>query len=101
MQLHVLKDKNRRSAKDYWQTVYNLMSIHINASSPKEILAQRRPMESENDKIQEYRNNNYYPETTELFDKAINQVIEIIQNSGVKVKNNSKILESFLKQYKK
>ncbi|MEN6294163.1 MAG: hypothetical protein ABFD07_19395 [Methanobacterium sp.] len=58
-------------------------------------------MESENDKIQEYRNNNYYPETTELFDKAINQVIEIIQNSGVKVKNNSKIIESFLKQYKK
>ena len=101
MQLHSLKNKQNVSVKDYWQAVYDLMSIHINAASPKSILEQRRSLEFENTKIQEYRINNYYPETTELFDKAINLVQEIIENSDIKHKTNSKGLTEFLNTYRK
>jgi len=100
MQLHSLNNQNK-SVKDYWQAVYDLMSVHINAASPKKILEQRRSLEFENKNIQQYRIDNYYPETTELFDKALNQVIEIIENSGIKHKSNSNSLDNYLQNTRK
>ena len=84
-----------------WKEQFDFMDIHLNAEPPVEILKSRRPKESEDKYILEYRLNNFRHTAKSLFDRALDNVIEILYKSNIDYKSNSEILTQFISNYKK
>lgn len=69
--LDIIKRKIKPPVSTKWQEVYNIMSVHTQGEKPSDIFRQRRPLESENPSILNFRIENHRPVTKDEFDKAI------------------------------
>ena len=73
--LGLIKSKSKPPVHEKWQEVYNIMSVHTQGNKPDIIFRQRRPMESENEAVLNFRMENHRPITKDEFDKAISGYI--------------------------
>ncbi len=86
--LKIVTSKNRPPVAEKWQEVYNIMAVHTQGTCPVNIFTQRRPMESDNQKILDYRIANHRAITKDEFDKAISDYtasaigLDIVVNYG-------------------
>lgn len=70
-------EKFQHPKKEKWANVRQTMGVHINGESPECIFKERRPQESSNKEILEYRLANYRSITVNEFNKAINDIISV------------------------
>lgn len=76
-------------------------SIHLENSCPKVIFEERRPYESLTDHALNYRLSNYRNETSALFFKAIFDIQEVLKESEIAVKTESKVLNKWVVDFNK
>lgn len=98
--LEIISSKNRPPVADKWQEVYNSMSVHTQGAMPEDIFKQRRPLESENEAILNYRKENHRSITKDEFDKAISDYTSTALNLDVTIEygdSDVKEYESALK----
>lgn len=76
------------------------MEPHTQGGCPAKIFDERRPLESQNADILDYRIRNFRAITKGEFDKAIDGYLEVADNLDVKIDWNGSETEDFVHQYK-
>jgi len=83
-------------AYDKWQEVFKRMSVHTQGAIPVHIFEERRPMESANEAVLEYRSKNFRPITKNEFDKAIFHYLDLAQNIDVTIDYKTSLNKGYI-----
>ena len=86
--LSIIKNNSKPPAHQKWQEVYDIMAVHTQANTPERIFKERRPLESENEAILEFRKKNHRPITVNEFQKAIADYINTAMSIDIVVNYN-------------
>ncbi len=70
--------------KERWKKVVDTMAVHIDGVFPQKLIEKRRPYED--DKILEYRNENYEPITVDVMRAAMDGLHRIFNEQNYKIK---------------
>ncbi len=90
--LKIITSKDKPPVNKKWQEVYSIMAVHTQGAMPEELFKQRRPLESDNKAILEYRKENHRPVTKDEFDKAMSDYISTANNLDFTINyGNSKV----------
>lgn len=74
-----------------WAEIVQVMDTHLNGVCPLHIYENRRPIESQEAYALEYRANNFEPLTMSAFKTAIACIVEICQQSNIKIFKNENL----------
>ena len=85
-----ISNKSEKASKDLKVDAFFRNAIHLLNRTPKVIFEERRPYESMTDHALNYRLANYRYETNSLFLKAIYDIQEVLTESEISVKTESK-----------
>lgn len=75
--------------------------VHLQNENPKHLFEERRPYESLTDHALEYRIKNYRNETYALFQKSIQDIEEVLNESNISIETESKELQEFTNDFYK
>ncbi|MCP4181410.1 MAG: hypothetical protein GY756_26915 [bacterium] len=91
---------NRQKDSEKWDEQRLIMSTHIYGSPPKELLEKRRPFESSNELILQYRLDNFQPFSKEYFNLANSEIIESADQLSFNIDNMDSSTQDFEKVHR-